>query len=332
MAEPDREDPHLHRREPERERAGEVLDQDPDEALERADQRAVDHHRRVLGVVGALVAEPEALRHLEVELDRPDLPGAVERVEHVQVDLRPVEGAVALVHDVLEPAPLERGGEGRLGDVPLLVGAELVLRPRRELDLDLEPELVVDRVAELEAAEHLVLDLLGRAEDVRVVLREHPHAQQAVERAGQLVAVQHARLGHPQRQLAVAVGAVGVERAVARAVHRLQPELAVLGLEREHVLAVLLPVARGDPELLVVDQRRAHLDVAALAVLAAAQVLEHVPDHHPLRVPERRARRDVGEVEQVELRPEPAVVALPRLLEPLRGARRGRPGVKNAVP
>ena len=134
---------------------------------------------------------------------------------------------------------------------------------------------------------------------------------------GQLVSVENARLGHPQRQLAVAVGAVGVERAVARAVHRLQPELAVLGLEREHVLAVLLPVPRGDPELLVVDLRRAHLDVAALAVLATAQILEHVPDHHPLGVPERRARRDVGEVEQVELRPEPAVVALLRLLEPL---------------
>ena len=215
------------------------------------------------------------------------------------------------------PRRLERGGERRLGDVPLLVGADPVLGPRRELDLDLEPELVVDRVAEVEAAGDLVLDLLGGAEDVRVVLREHPHAQEPVEGAGQLVAVQDAGLGHPQRQLAVAVGAVGVERAVARAVHRLQPELAVLGLEREHVLAVLLPVARGDPQLLVVDLRRAHLDVAALAVLAAAQILEHVPDHHPLRVPERRARRDVGEVEQVELRPEPAVVALPRLLEPL---------------
>ena len=61
-------------------------------------------------------------------------------------------------------------------------------------------------------------------------------------------------------------------------------------------------MAGGDPEPLVVDQRRLHLDVAALRVLAAAEVLEDVPDHHPLRVPERRAGRDVlGEVEEVEL-------------------------------
>ena len=125
--------------------------------------------------------------------------------QHVQVDLRAVERAVALVHGVREAAALERLRERRLGDVPFLVGAELVLRARRELDQDLQPELVVDRVAEVEAAEDLVLDLLGRAEDVRVVLREHAHAQQAVQRAGQLVAVQDAGLGEAQRQLAVAV-------------------------------------------------------------------------------------------------------------------------------
>ena len=36
-----------------------MLDQDPDEALQRAEQRAVDHVRRVLGVVGADIGEAE---------------------------------------------------------------------------------------------------------------------------------------------------------------------------------------------------------------------------------------------------------------------------------
>ena len=65
--------------------------------------------RRVLGVVGAHVGEAEALRHLRVELDRPHLPRAAERVVHVQVDLRPVEGALALADHVRELVPLERG-------------------------------------------------------------------------------------------------------------------------------------------------------------------------------------------------------------------------------
>ena len=75
----DRQDAHLHRRQPRRERAGVVLDQDPHESLERAEQRAVDDVRRVLDVVGAHVGEPELLRHLRVELDRPHLPRPAER-------------------------------------------------------------------------------------------------------------------------------------------------------------------------------------------------------------------------------------------------------------
>ena len=90
--------------------------------------------RGVLAVVRPDVGEAEPLRHLRVELDRAHLPGAAERVGHVQVDLRPVERAVALVQLVLEPAPLERRSQRALGEVPLLVGAELVVGPGRELE------------------------------------------------------------------------------------------------------------------------------------------------------------------------------------------------------
>src|SRR5204863_2302522 len=75
----DRNHPDLDGREPEGERARVVLDQDPDEALEGAVERAVDDVERVLVVVGPHVAEPEARRHLRVELNRPDLPLAPER-------------------------------------------------------------------------------------------------------------------------------------------------------------------------------------------------------------------------------------------------------------
>ena len=70
----DWQDRHLHRRQPDREPARVVLDQDADEPLHRAEQRSVDHHRAVLGVVGPLVAEIEALGHLEVELAGAALP------------------------------------------------------------------------------------------------------------------------------------------------------------------------------------------------------------------------------------------------------------------
>ena len=162
-------------------------------------------------------------------------------------------------------------------------------------------------------------DLLLGAEDVRVVLGDVADAEEAVQRAGELVPVQRRALGVADRQVAVAAQRGAEQEHVPRAVHRLQRRVRLLALagDEEHVLAELLPVAARDPDARVVDQRRLHLGVAAPQVLAAAEILELVPEHHPLRVPERRAGRLLGEVEEVELAAEPAVVARLRLLEPL---------------
>src|SRR5262249_51544093 len=84
--------------------------------------------------------------------------------------------------------------ERALGEVPLLVGAELVVGARRELEAGLEVEEPVEVHRVVEAAEDLVLDLLARDEDVRVVLGDDAHAGEAVERAGALVAVERRRL------------------------------------------------------------------------------------------------------------------------------------------
>src|SRR5207245_349766 len=77
------------------------------------------------------------------------------------------------------------------------------------------------------------------------------------------------------------------------------------------------PVTGRQPERLVVDERRLHLDVAAPRILAPPEIFELVPDGHSLRVPERRAWRVLVEVKEVEALPEHPVVALARLLEPL---------------
>ncbi len=118
-----------------------------------------------IGVCSALsradVGEPEPGRHLEVELDGAALPAAAERVLEVQVDLRPVERAVAGVERVRRSrGDSSARAQRRLGLVPLLVGAEPVLGPGRELGPDVQSEEVVDEEAEVEAAEDLVLDLL----------------------------------------------------------------------------------------------------------------------------------------------------------------------------
>src|SRR5439155_24196604 len=56
---------------------------------------------------------------------------------------------------------------------------------------------------------------------------------------------------------------------------------------------------------------------APLCVLPPAQLLERVVDRHPLRMPERRSRRVLVEVKEVELLTQPPMVAPLRLLDPL---------------
>ena len=65
---------------------------------------------------------------------------------------------------------------------------------------------------------------------VRVVLREAAHAEQAVQHARALVAVDRAQLAQAHRQVAVAVLLVRVDQDVERAVHRLELVFGVVQL------------------------------------------------------------------------------------------------------
>ena len=129
-------------------------------------------------------------------------------------------------------------------------------------------------------------------------------------RTAGLVAVALAEFAVAQRQVAVAAQ-IGLEdQHVARAVHRLERVLALLRLRREHVLAVVLPVARLLPQALVEDLRALDLLVARVAIDAAHVLLDGLPQGPALGMPEHHAGRDLVDVEQVEFLAEPAVVAL----------------------
>ena len=78
------------------------------EALEAAENGPVDDDRPVLGVVGPDVLQVEPLRQLVVELNRGALPLPADGVGDVEVDLRAVERAVALVDGVRLAEPVER--------------------------------------------------------------------------------------------------------------------------------------------------------------------------------------------------------------------------------
>ena len=66
-----------------------MLDQDADEALERAEDRAVEHHRPVALAVLADIEGVEPLGHDIIELERAALPGPADRVGQVEFELGP---------------------------------------------------------------------------------------------------------------------------------------------------------------------------------------------------------------------------------------------------
>ena len=181
--------------------------------------------------------------------------------------------------------------------------------------MSVKPKSRVDLLQLRRVGDALVEDLVLGAEDVAVVLREAAHPHDPVQRAARLVAMALAELAVADRQVAVAAQVRLEDQHVARAVHRLERVLALLRLGREHVLAVVLPVARLLPQALVEDLRALDLLVAGVAVDVAHVPLDRLPERPALRVPEDDARRDLVDVEQVELAAELAMVALLGLLE-----------------
>src|SRR5262245_32011118 len=95
-----RQHDRLHGRQPQREGAGEVLDENRNEAFEAAENGPMNDDRLMLGVVRPGIFQAETLRNLIIELNRRTLPLATDRVGDVEIDLGPVEGAVALVQAI----------------------------------------------------------------------------------------------------------------------------------------------------------------------------------------------------------------------------------------
>src|SRR5260370_30548336 len=83
----DRADFDLHGSEPEREGSGVVLDENAEEALDGAEQRAVDHERLVAGTILGNVFEAAASGKIEIELHGGELPRPTDGVDYCKFGL-----------------------------------------------------------------------------------------------------------------------------------------------------------------------------------------------------------------------------------------------------
>jgi hypothetical protein len=223
----------------------------------------VQHDGPVLLPVLGHVGRAKPFGQLEVGLEGAALPFPPDGVGQLEVELRPVEGAFARVDLVVVP-----DGEDRLSSAASALShcASVPMRTSGRVDSlmsNLAKPVSVDGGQEPDELRAFLGDLVLGAEDVGVVLGEAADAHEAVERAMRLVAVAGAELGEPQREVAVGLDALVEHLHVAGAVHgleRIDPlfvGMFLVDLGDEHVLAVLVPVARGLPELAVHDLRGA---------------------------------------------------------------------------
>ena len=97
-----------------------MLDQEADEAFVRAERRAMDAERSLLGVVAVLVDEAERCGHGEVDLVGGDGEFAADRAPDLHVDLRTVKGGFVRHLDVIDPGSLQDAADHVLGLFPEL--------------------------------------------------------------------------------------------------------------------------------------------------------------------------------------------------------------------
>mmetsp|Transcript_13757 Transcript_13757/g.22512 ORF Transcript_13757/g.22512 Transcript_13757/m.22512 type:complete len:212 (+) Transcript_13757:707-1342(+) len=211
----------------------------------------MDHDGALLGVLSIDVRQLEARGEVEVQLNRGALPLAADGVENLDIDLGPVEGTPPFIHLVRPALGPQRLLQRALRLVPELGPPHRLLGLRRQVHLELgEAEGGENLLRQVQHPLDLIGDLPRQAEDVRIVLREPPHAEQAVHGARPLVPIHRAHLRITNGQIAVAVIPVLVHRHMEGAVHGLK--LVHLLLHRHglvHVLSVEVRVSRGLPQV-----------------------------------------------------------------------------------
>src|SRR5262245_6168548 len=124
-----------------------MLDEYAEEPLEAAEQCSMHHDRPLGAAVASDEFELEALRKVEVELNRAELPLAAMGVAHLQVDLRSVERSATRVLATREADGLAGAPEHARRPFPIFNRADrLAFGPRRDERRD---------IAEAERVEHV---------------------------------------------------------------------------------------------------------------------------------------------------------------------------------
>ena len=199
---------HLLGCEPEWEMASRMLDEHSCESLHRTEGSTVNHHGRLLRVVLGGVFQLETLWEVVVNLNGTQLPTTSDSVFHHEVELRTIEGSLAIFNFCIKTFLFASIDDGLLTLCPNLVGANvflLVVRiAKRNLSLHiLEVEDGEHGFDNVHHAHELAFHLIGAAEDVSIVLCERTNTSEAVQLTTLLITIDRSELGNAKWQVFV---------------------------------------------------------------------------------------------------------------------------------
>ena len=289
------QDSGLNRRKPHGKRPAVVLEQHAEKPFHRAEESPMDHHRARARTVRSHEFQVEPLREVEVQLQGGKLPASADGVCHMHIYLRAVESAAALFHFVFQARCLHGRAQAFGGCFPEAVVADgLAGRLGGQAGAEIvEPESPQHRQHELQKLCQLACYLLGRAEDVAVVLGESSGAEQAVKRARKLVAIYRAQLEQAQRQLPIRAQAALVDHHMERAVHRLGVVARAFQFHlRIHAFCEEIQVAARLPQVGFCQMRAVDQLVVGFSVPLAAVFLHDRAHHSPPGMPHCQARAE----------------------------------------
>src|SRR6185369_9052628 len=120
------------------------LDHDRDESFEAAEDGAMDDNRHVFTVIGTDILQAETLWKLVIQLDRSALPFAPDGIGDIEIDFRPIEGAVTFIQGVTLPGLVQSGFELAFCRVPGFDFTQEFRWPCRKLRLVHQSEITVN--------------------------------------------------------------------------------------------------------------------------------------------------------------------------------------------
>ena len=155
----------------------------------------MQHDRRLARVVFIDEFGAQTPRHREIDLNGAALPDAANRVLERKFDLGAVKRALARQGFPRHALRIQSIRQRLFGDVPGLIGANPLGRPRRQLVNNVvKTEVAINVDQQVDEIRDLGLNLRLGAENMTVVLRETAHAHDAVQGARRFIAMAGAEL------------------------------------------------------------------------------------------------------------------------------------------